>query len=162
MPSIPLAESCLSFIPSVWWCTSSNSFLWKTAWTISCFDSLVWLRMSQFYPYPQMKHYVSIGIRLEVIVPFILQHCMVPFNFNPWTVACQAPQSTEFPRWKYWSGLSFSSPRDLSYPGIEPASLTLQADSLLLSHQRSPLLASTEAVEKVKCQLCPTLRSHGL
>ena len=74
----------------------------------------------------------------------VLQHCLVPFNFNPWTVACQAPQSTEFSRRKYWSGLSFSSPRDLSDPGIEPASLTLQADTLLLSHQGSPLLASTE------------------
>ena len=35
-----------------------------------------------------------------------------------------------FSRQKYWSGLPFSSPGDLPYPGIEPASPALQADSL--------------------------------
>ena len=29
-----------------------------------------------------------------------------------------------------WSGLTFPSPRDLPYPGIEPGSPTLQADAL--------------------------------
>ena len=31
---------------------------------------------------------------------------------------------------EYWSGLPFPSPQDLSDPGIEPESSTLQADSL--------------------------------
>jgi len=31
----------------------------------------------------------------------------------PWTVAHQAPPSTEFSRQEYWSGLPFSSPGDL-------------------------------------------------
>ena len=31
----------------------------------------------------------------------------------------------EFPRQEYWSGLSFSSPGDLSNPGIEPISPAL-------------------------------------
>ena len=110
---------------------------------INCSDSLLWLSMSQFYPYPQMKQWV-LALGWKSLSLSVLQHCVVPFNFNPRTVACQAPQFTEFSRQKYWSGLSFSSPRDLSDPGIEPASLTLQADSSLLSHQRSPLLASTE------------------
>jgi len=35
-----------------------------------------------------------------------------------------------FSRQKYWSGLPFLSPGDLPDPGIEPASATLQADSL--------------------------------
>jgi len=35
-----------------------------------------------------------------------------------------------FPRQEYWSGLPFSSPGDLSDPGITPRSLALQADSL--------------------------------
>ena len=35
-----------------------------------------------------------------------------------------------FSRQEYWSGLPFSSPRDLPDPGIEPGSPTLQADSL--------------------------------
>ena len=47
-----------------------------------------------------------------------------------WTVVCQAPLSTGFPRQEYWSGLPFPSPRDLPDPGIEPQSPVLQADSL--------------------------------
>ena len=41
------------------------------------------------------------------------------------TVAYQAPLSVEFCRLKYWSGLPFPSPGDLSDPGIEPESLEL-------------------------------------
>ena len=37
---------------------------------------------------------------------------------TPWTVARQAPLSTEFSRQQYWSGLPF--PRDLPNPGIQP------------------------------------------
>ena len=44
----------------------------------------------------------------------------------------------EFPRPEYWSGLPFPSPVNLPDPGIKPASPTLQADSLMLSHQGSP------------------------
>ena len=36
----------------------------------------------------------------------------------------------EFSRQEYWSGLPFPSPGDLPYPGIEPRSSALQADSL--------------------------------
>ena len=43
----------------------------------------------------------------------------------PWTVARQAPPSTEFSRQGYWSGLPFSSPGDIPDPGIEPASPAL-------------------------------------
>ena len=32
---------------------------------------------------------------------------------TPWTVACQAPLSMEFPRQEYWGGLPFSTPGDL-------------------------------------------------
>ena len=35
-----------------------------------------------------------------------------------------------FSRQEYWSGLPFPSPEDLPDPGIEPGSLTLQADSV--------------------------------
>ena len=35
---------------------------------------------------------------------------------------------------EYWSGLPFPSPGDLPDPGTEPASLSWQADSLLVSH----------------------------
>ena len=69
----------------------------------------------------------------------------VPSHFShlqlfvtPWTVALQAPLSIGFSR----SGLPFPSPGDLPNPGTEsvsPAVSALQADSLLLSHQRNPL-----------------------
>ena len=49
----------------------------------------------------------------------------------PWTVAYQAPQSTEFSRQEYWSGLPFPSPGDLPSPGIETGSPALRADALL-------------------------------
>ena len=42
-----------------------------------------------------------------------------------WTTQCM-----EFSRPEYWSGWLFPSPGDLPNPGIEPGSLTLQADSL--------------------------------
>ena len=49
---------------------------------------------------------------------------------TPWTVAYQAPQSMEFSRQEYGSGLSFPSPGDLPNPGIEPGSPTFQGDGL--------------------------------
>ena len=45
-------------------------------------------------------------------------------------VAYQAPPSIGFSRQECWSGLPFPSPWDLSDPGIEPGSPTLQADDL--------------------------------
>ena len=46
---------------------------------------------------------------------------------TPWPVACQAPLSMEFSRQEYWSGLPFSTPRDLPDPEIETGSPALQA-----------------------------------
>ena len=46
---------------------------------------------------------------------------------TPCPVACQAPLSMEFSRQEYWSGLPFSTPRDLPDPEIETGSPTLQA-----------------------------------
>ena len=40
----------------------------------------------------------------------------------PWTVACQAPLSTGFPRQEYWSRLPFPPPNDLPNPGVKPVS----------------------------------------
>ena len=40
-----------------------------------------------------------------------------------WIIVCQAPMSTVFSRQEYWSELTFSTPRDLPDPGIEPVSL---------------------------------------
>jgi len=49
---------------------------------------------------------------------------------TPWTVACQAPLSMEFPRQEYWHGLPFPSPGDLPDAGIESRCPGLQADCL--------------------------------
>ena len=48
--------------------------------------------------------------------------CLVVSNsfVIPWTVARQAPLSTEFSRQEYWSGLPFPSPGDIPDPGVEP------------------------------------------
>ena len=61
---------------------------------------------------------------------------------TPWTVSCQDPLSMGFFRQEYWSRLPFPPPGNLPNSGIKPASLespALQADSLPLSHQGSPL-----------------------
>ena len=54
----------------------------------------------------------------------------------------------EFPRQEYWNGLSFFffffGPANLPNPGIEPGSLTLQADSLELSSPGKPCLGLTQ------------------
>ena len=62
----------------------------------------------------------------------------------PWTIARQAPLSTVFSRQKYWSGLPFPSPGDLSDLGMELAFLM------------SPALAggffTTRASSEVLCE----------
>ena len=61
---------------------------------------------------------------------------------TPWTVAYQAPQSVEFSRQEYWSGLPFPSPGDLPNPGTEPRSPTLQADTLPSEPPGKPIKTS--------------------
>ena len=59
-------------------------------------------------------------------------------------IVYQAPLSIAFFWQEYWSGLPFPPPGDLPNPGIRPASPAapaLQADSLPLSHQGSPLVS---------------------
>ena len=73
-------------------------------------------------------------------------------------VACQAPRSMVFPRQKYWSGLPFPSPGGLpSWPGIEPSSPALQADSLLAEPPGKPLIIvyikQINAGKNLKCIL---------
>ena len=50
----------------------------------------------------------------------------------PWTVASQAPLSTEFSRQEYWSGLPFPPPQDLPDQGSSLCLLHWRADSLPL------------------------------
>ena len=61
---------------------------------------------------------------------------------NLWTVTYQGPLYMKFYKQEYWSGLLFPPSEDLTDPGIEPMSPlspALQADSLPLSHQGSPI-----------------------
>ena len=55
------------------------------------------------------------------------------------TAACQAPLPMGFSRQEYWSESPQPPPEDLANPGIKPWSPTLQADSLPLSEQGSPI-----------------------
>ena len=61
---------------------------------------------------------------------------------TPWTMAHQAPLSMEFSRQEYWSGLPFPPPQYLPYPGIEPVSPALPADSLTAEPLGKPFLFS--------------------
>ena len=60
--------------------------------------------------------------------------------------ARQPPLSMGFPGQEYWSGLPCRPLGDLPNPGISPespASSALQADSLALSHQGSPITGNS-------------------
>ena len=69
-----------------------------------------------------------------------VSHSVVSNSLQPHGlyVAHQAPLSMGFSKQEYWSALPFPSPGDLPDPGIKLGSLTLEADSLPLSHQGSP------------------------
>ena len=73
---------------------------------------------------------------------------------TPWTVAYQSPQSMEFCRQKYWSGLPFPSPGDLPNPGIKPRSPTLQADTLLSEPPGRHCLGLSKLIHKrMQCNM---------
>ena len=59
----------------------------------------------------------------------VAQSCLTPCN----PMDCSPPGSPVHGilQARYWSGFSLPSPGNLPDPGIEPGSLTLQADSLL-------------------------------
>ena len=71
---------------------------------------------------------------------------MCPALAAPWIAAHQDPLSMGFSRQESWSGLPCVSPCS----GTEPLSPALQADSLLLSNQRSHQFSSVT-------HSCPTL-----
>ena len=59
---------------------------------------------------------------------------------TPWTITPQISLSMGFSKQGYWPGLPCPPTRDLSDPGIEPTSPSLQVDSLPLSHWGSPYI----------------------
>ena len=66
----------------------------------------------------------------------------VPVFATLWTVAHQTPLFMGLPRQEYWSGCPSSASGDLPNPGVEPALLHWQADSLPLNHLGGPQLKS--------------------
>ena len=77
--------------------------------------------------YREYTNYVRNSLSNYESVVASIKSCLT--FVTPWTVAYQAPQSMEFSRQEYWSGLPCPSPGDLPNPGIEPGSPALQADS---------------------------------
>ena len=63
---------------------------------------------------------------------------------------------------EYWSRLPFPTPRDLPNPGIKPTSPALQANSLPLSHLRSPFLLHLGHHRALWCSRWYTVGSHQL
>ena len=57
---------------------------------------------------------------IQLTVCLVTKSCLTFTTL--WTIACQAPLSTGFLEQEYWSVLPFSSPGDLSGPGIKTAS----------------------------------------
>ena len=79
---------------------------------------------------------------------------------NPQTI-----QFMEFSRPKYWSGQPFPSPGDLPYPGIEPRTPALQADSLpaeLLGKLHFQAWSSAKLLLKVRNFGCTFCTRNGL
>ena len=74
---------------------------------------------------------------------------VVPDSLRP--MYCSPPGSSvhEVFQQGYWSGLPFPSPGDLPYPGIEPGSPALQADSLLTELQGKPCFGISGCINKL-------------
>ena len=58
----------------------------------------------------------------------------VQFCVTLWAIPHQTPLPMVFSKQEYWSGLPFPPPVDPSDPGIQPTSLALLVDSLVLCH----------------------------
>ena len=108
-----------------WWCQYLKSF--------SCVLHVVllwWGRLGWKMEDPQLLGLIiSLGWQC-IYTSEVKSLSRVRLSAAPWTVAYQSPQSMEFSRQEYWSGLPFPSPGDLPNPGIETSSPTLQADTL--------------------------------
>ena len=87
----------------------------------------------KIFDYPPQSKSLGTMAQRNVYVCSVMSDSAIP-----WTVAHQAPLSTELSRQEYWNGSPFSPPGDLPNPGIEPTSPALEVDSLPLSHQGSP------------------------
>ena len=105
----------------------------------------------KFYREPSL-----LMLKNKLFLPFSMP-CRVRCFSTLWTVAHQVPLSMGFPRQEYWSGLPFSSPGDLTNPGVEP----IPAMSPVLQAYSLPIEPSGKPVSCTKwrevAQSCPTL-----
>ena len=85
--------------------------------------------------------WVNWEIRIDIYTLLLLlsHFSLVWLCTTLWTAARQASLSMESCRQEYWSVLPCTPPGDLPDSGIEPKSIALQADSLPLSYQGSPI-----------------------
>ena len=96
-----------------------------------------------FLPHPTCSLLPLLPPRRNFPLPLSFNHsgmvwCLV-IKLCPALCDCQAPLSMGLSQQEDWSVLPFPSPGDVSDPGIKSTSLSWQTDSLLLSHQGSPL-----------------------
>ena len=66
-------------------------------------------------------------------------------SVTPWTAAHQVPQSMEFCRQEYRSGLPFPPSGNLADPGVKPVS-PISYGSLPLSHLGSPYVVELSII----------------
>ena len=144
-----LCKSLIKFSVDGWSCVTSLLFIWAQAMVevmkimvTSCKRSHACTAAVQApnlaaghhqpMPSPETPRHLEAGL-LCGHCSFLLgpgeRSSVVPSR-SLWIVAYQPPQSMEFSRQEYWSGLPFPSPRDLPNPGIEPGCPALQADAL--------------------------------
>ena len=104
----------------------------SVVWMLSTENSGKELKQVSHKPFPSVVHACMLSCFSSIWLFVTL-----------WTVAHQALLFVGFSRQECWSGLPRPPLGDLSHPGIEPASSVApesQADSLPLSHWRSPFL----------------------
>ena len=79
-----------------------------------------------------------------------------------WTVACQAPLSTVFPKQEYRSGLPFPSPGNLTRAGIEPMSPALAGGFLTTEPPGKPTVTLLVLLKKKRKKKKVLTLNHSL
>ena len=80
-------------------------------------------------------------------------HCglvtkLCPTLVTPWTIAHHARLFMGFSRYEYWSRLPFSSPGDLSNPGIKPRSPPIGVSWTLSKYLKLHMKSNGESLKR--------------
>ena len=106
--------------------------------------------------------YLSMELLGHVICVCALVAQLCPTLCKPMD-SCRLLCPWGFSRQKYWRILPCPPPGDLPNPGTEPKSPALQADSLHLNYQGSPMITICNflrSCQTVSCSGCTILYSH--